>query len=268
MRVCPNRLSASVYSSVAILVCINHTAGNALLNAAAECARELDAQLVLLHVVNRPSARREASARAYLDTLVAQFASQGVVAEPIVRTGSPVPVILEEARRTWATAIVLGDSRRPALLRSMVGSISTAIERAAPCPVLVVEREPDALDGARGQPLRSFAEAAQRTGALTRRLPRLEAVEVSHIVGSVGRAHELEVDFRPRRNARRRGDEDRLRRIQTALADGKGLPPVDLYKLGSGYYVLDGHHRVAAALLAGQVEIDAVVVEHILAAGS
>jgi hypothetical protein len=41
------------------------------------------------------------------------------------------------------------------------------------------------------------------------------------------------------------------------------MPPIDAYKLGFGYYVLDGHHRVAAALANGQVEIEANVVEHV-----
>jgi len=38
---------------------------------------------------------------------------------------------------------------------------------------------------------------------------------------------------------------------------GKPLPPVVLYKLGYGYYVLDGNHRVAAAKQLGQLEIEA-----------
>jgi len=45
---------------------------------------------------------------------------------------------------------------------------------------------------------------------------------------------------------------------------GCSVPSVDLYKLGDNYYVLDGHHRVAAARLNGQVEIDAHVVEYVL----
>jgi ParB-like chromosome segregation protein Spo0J len=44
---------------------------------------------------------------------------------------------------------------------------------------------------------------------------------------------------------------------------GRGLPPVELYKLGATYYVLDGHHRVAAARLNGQLEIDAYVAEYV-----
>ena len=44
------------------------------------------------------------------------------------------------------------------------------------------------------------------------------------------------------------------------------MPAIDVYKLGFGYYVLDGHHRVAVALHNGQVEIDANVVEYVPAA--
>jgi nucleotide-binding universal stress UspA family protein len=245
---------------VPVLVAVNHTAGDALLDAAAECARALDAHLLLLHVVPRPNARRLASARAYLDTLVAHLAGQGIEAEPLVRGGSVVAVILEVARREWVSAIVLGVSRRPALLRAVVGSISSDIERAAPCPVLLVEREPSSET----EPgLRSFRDAAQRSGAVVRRLPRFETVEVTQIVGSVGRANELAHDFRPTRGRRRRQDEQRLERICSALEAGRGLPPLELYKLGSGYYVLDGHHRVAAALLLGQTQVDARVVEYV-----
>jgi hypothetical protein len=41
------------------------------------------------------------------------------------------------------------------------------------------------------------------------------------------------------------------------------MPAIEVYKLGFGYYVLDGHHRVAVALEAGQVEIDAHVAEYL-----
>ena len=37
------------------------------------------------------------------------------------------------------------------------------------------------------------------------------------------------------------------------------MPPVELYRLGNGYYVVDGHHRIAAALAVGQLAIDAHV---------
>jgi hypothetical protein len=41
------------------------------------------------------------------------------------------------------------------------------------------------------------------------------------------------------------------------------MPAIEVYKLGFGYYVVDGHHRVAAALEGGQMEIDAHVIEYV-----
>jgi hypothetical protein len=48
-----------------------------------------------------------------------------------------------------------------------------------------------------------------------------------------------------------------------AMERGQALPPVELYQLGSGYYVFDGHHRVAAARQLGQLELDANVVRFV-----
>jgi hypothetical protein len=79
----------------------------------------------------------------------------------------------------------------------------------------------------------------------------------------VGRHLELGPDFRPANRRRRKGDEDRFRRIQRAMEGGAEMPPIDVYKLGFGYYVLDGHHRLAAALQNGQMEIDANVTEFV-----
>jgi hypothetical protein len=47
------------------------------------------------------------------------------------------------------------------------------------------------------------------------------------------------------------------------LERGESLPPIELYKLGFGYYVLDGHHRVALAKQMDAIEIDAEVTEFI-----
>jgi hypothetical protein len=68
-------------------------------------------------------------------------------------------------------------------------------------------------------------------------------------------------DFLPVRD--RRGDDWRARwqRIRDAVDQLTLLPPIDVIKYGEGYWVLDGHNRVAAALYAGQVDIDANVVE-------
>ncbi|MGH2368335.1 MAG: ParB N-terminal domain-containing protein, partial [Chloroflexota bacterium] len=46
-----------------------------------------------------------------------------------------------------------------------------------------------------------------------------------------------------------------------AMASGQALPPLQLYKLGYDYYILDGHHRVAAARTLGIRELEAEVTE-------
>ena len=109
----------------------------------------------------------------------------------------------------------------------------------------------------------SFADDARRAGALARRLPRTMTVDVAQVVGSVGRSHELGPDFRPSTRHGRIDDAERYSRVRTAMWRHRPLPLVELYKLGSAYYVLDGHHRVAAALDLGQLAIDARVIEHL-----
>ena len=86
----------------------------------------------------------------------------------------------------------------------------------ARCRVLLVER----AEHAQPTPLLSFSDAAERAGPFARRLPRLETVEVTHIVGSVGRASELGADFRPSRSARPRlGLEHRHHSASAAFED-------------------------------------------------
>jgi hypothetical protein len=113
---------------------------------------------------------------------------------------------------------------------------------------------------------RSFTEDARRLGAVPARLPRLETVDVERIVGSVGRAHELGRDFRPPRRQRRQSDNERFAFIVRALRTGRQLPAVELYRLGDEYYVVDGHHRIAAVLAVGQLAVDAHVTEYVATA--
>jgi hypothetical protein len=109
--------------------------------------------------------------------------------------------------------------------------------------------------------VRSFEEDARHYGPLNRRPLGIRAVPLDRIVGSVGRARELGPDFQPLR--RRTRVSPRYDRIAKALARGEILPPVELYKLGYDYYVLDGNHRVAAMkeLTDNDGEIDAHVTQ-------
>jgi hypothetical protein len=120
--------------------------------------------------------------------------------------------------------------------------------------------QPDVGAGA-GSPIRSFDADAERRGPLARWVLGLRTVEVSRIVGSVGRAAELDLSFRT--SNRSPAERERYERVLRGLRGDASLPPVVLYKLGAAYYVLDGNHRVAAAKELGQVEIEAEVTEFV-----
>ena len=248
-----------------ILVPVDLTAlGEAKLPVTQEYARAFDAEVLLLHVLP-PKAMdadivlpTEAVARGYLDILVAGMAAAGVRAAALLRTGPVAVSIVEEAWEQKADLIILGANVRPALRSVVIGSVADDVVRGAHCPVLLVR---PTLDLIAAPPLRSFDEDATRAGPLRRRSLGVRTVEVGRIIGTVGRVRELGPDFRP--TSKRKSDEERLQRIRRAMEDGKVLPPLELYKLGFGYYVLDGHHRVAAAREIGVVEMDADVTEFI-----
>jgi len=239
--------------------------GEAKLPVAEAQARAFDAELILLHVLPREAiaadgavSPEEARARTYLDTVAARMHADGLRASTLVRIGLPAETIVDAAREQGADLIVLGSNVRAGLPRAFLGSVADEVVRTAHCPVMLVRPQ---LEAGAGTALRSFDEDAARAGPLAQRHVGLRTVEVSRIVGSVGRAAELGDNFRPLRRVRE--DEQRYQRVLTAMQEGKSLPPVELYRLGFGYYVLDGNHRVAAARELGQVEIDADVTEFV-----
>ena len=90
----------------------------------------------------------------------------------------------------------------------------------------------------------------------------LRTLDVADIRGTaVGGGDQRGADFlplKPFRGPNWRARWQRLRRAQDRLVD---LPPIDVVKYAGGYWVVDGHNRVALALYGGQVAIDASVVE-------
>ncbi len=82
-------------------------------------------------------------------------------------------------------------------------------------------------------------------------------VKVKNIVGTVGRYRDFDGRFR----ARNRGGEARFQKILAAMKNGTALPPVSLYQIKDDYFILDGHHRVAAARELGREIISARIVE-------
>lgn len=112
----------------------------------------------------------------------------------------------------------------------------------------------------RGQRVKAFDVAVALAGAVVPHTLGLREVPVTQITGSVGRASELRPDFQPRRRFRGAARRHRLQSVETAMRRGD-LPPVDLYRLGAEYFVLDGHHRIAAARKIGQLYVDAHVTD-------
>jgi hypothetical protein len=82
-------------------------------------------------------------------------------------------------------------------------------------------------------------------------------VEVEKIVGSVGRWSDFDPSFLPARAS----VGERWKRIDRAFHRGEDLPPVELYKIGDAYFVVDGNHRVSVARYHGAQRIDARVTE-------
>jgi hypothetical protein len=82
-------------------------------------------------------------------------------------------------------------------------------------------------------------------------------VEVKKIVGSVGRRRDFDRSFLPPRAS----VAERWRRIDRAFHRSEDLPPVELYKIGEAYFVLDGHHRVSVSRYHGVPTVEAVVTE-------
>jgi hypothetical protein len=82
-------------------------------------------------------------------------------------------------------------------------------------------------------------------------------VEVDEIVGSVGRWRDFDRSFLPARASMG----DRWKRIDRAFQRGEDLPPVELYKIGDAYFVVDGHHRVSVARYHEVPTVEAAVAE-------
>jgi len=124
-------------------------------------AQACDAQLVLLSVIQPPvilaenaplidnlaeiRAAGEKAAARRLAVYEAQIAGHGVKVETVQLYGSPIPLILEQARIAAADFIVMGSHGHTALYDLIVGSTTHGVLQRAPCPIVIVpakERKP------------------------------------------------------------------------------------------------------------------------------
>lgn len=117
-------------------------------------------------------------------------------------------------------------------------------------------RELLARFGGRSQDLLSFEEARRAIGTSAQSSRGLQEIPVDAIVGSVGRYEDFTRDFLPRKSIAA----GRWASIRAAT-ERRGMPPIEVYKLGDVYFVQDGHHRVSVAKEVGALTIDAYVTE-------
>ncbi len=85
----------------------------------------------------------------------------------------------------------------------------------------------------------------------------VQEIPLEAIVGSVGRYKDFTRDFLPKHDS----DEERWVGVKTAVMDMSGMPPIDVYKVGDVYFVIDGNHRVSIAHELGTKTISATVTE-------
>ena len=105
--------------------------------------------------------------------------------------------------------------------------------------------------------LLAFDDALDAVHVTNERHLGLRTIAVRDILGTVGRHGDFDRDFLPLR----RELKPRWISIHEARYRGNPLPPVELIKLGDGYFVRDGHHRISVARLYGQEFLEAVVTE-------
>ncbi len=85
----------------------------------------------------------------------------------------------------------------------------------------------------------------------------LEQIPLDAIVGSVGRYKDFTRGFLPRKDT----DVSRWARVEVAILGSSAMPPIQVYRIGDAYFVLDGNHRVSVARQLGAERIQALVKE-------
>ena len=140
-------------------------------------------------------------------------------------------------------------ARRRALCASLAGWLRG---RPSSCNHLLVLGEVTIVTGAGAGIPRSAVERAGGHGSASQ-----AAVPIDRIVGSVEPMTCFDRRFRPTSELPRA----RFERIAADVRCGRGMDPVELYRCGGDYYVVDGHHRIAVARALGERWVWATITE-------
>lgn len=91
--------------------------------------------------------------------------------------------------------------------------------------------------------LLSYEDVRKQLRAIEGADRHLLDIPLDAIVGSVNRYSDFNRDFLPKRSI----SAERWARVKAATQDMLGLPPIEVYRIGDVYFVLDGNHRVSVA---------------------
>jgi nucleotide-binding universal stress UspA family protein len=107
--------------------------------------------------------------------------------------------------------------------------------------------------------LLSYNEVAEKLKLNVRTDSGTYDIPLKAIIGSVGRYTEFTRNFFPLKDR----NQQRWARVKVALEDmeGAGLPPIEVYKVGEVYFVIDGNNRVSVARGDGAEFISAHVIQ-------
>jgi len=118
-------------------------------------------------------------------------------------------------------------------------------------------RDAGVVLGGETRPLLSFDEVRRAARLESQAYTGLKDVPIADIRGSVGRPNDFDASFLPVRSHMRK----RWAQLDAAMRAGEAVPPIEVYHLGSVYFVKDGHHRVSVARHLGWETIPARVIE-------
>ena len=113
------------------------------------------------------------------------------------------------------------------------------------------------LTGRQPSSLLSYDEVRRRLKGVESAERRREEVPVAAIVGSVGRYSDFNRAFLPLSDS----NQQRWTGVRDAMWGQRGVPPIEVYRIGGVYFVKDGNHRVSVARQQGIKFLDAYVTE-------
>ena len=103
--------------------------------------------------------------------------------------------------------------------------------------------------------LLSYDDVRRKLKAIESNSSYLDNIPLNAIIGSVGRYNDFDRLFSPLRNS----DQSRWANVKRVMTGMRGVPPIEVYRIGDAYFVKDGNHRVSVAKELGFQTIEAYV---------